>query len=331
MRWFSPLAARPRLSRTIAGMAFVACTAGWSGVACHNDAVDAPGVGGVIDRPLAVLSASSDDLTTTELYFVSENGGTSIKVPTFTGAKWQVRWSGDGRRLAIAGNTLDARSDLVAFTSDVWVLNADGTGLRQITHDGVSGSATWLADGRLVFVHAPPNSVAAWFVVPADGTVPEPFMLRNGAPVYTPDWSRAGPQMSFNDDTTIFTAAVDGTGEHGIAGGTLPRWSPSGDRIAYLGRIDGGPKLLVIAPNGPAQPTIAVPDLSQFYGGFTWSPDGTRIVWIRNTGAAIEAVVSRADGAGAPTALVQRGPNVTAYDVDVDWRPTPAPSVATTR
>ncbi len=331
MRWFTPPVVRSRpayaVSRALARARTVApaTLVLFAADACDNRVADAPGVGGVIDRPVAVLAASSTDVTTTELYLVSENGGTSIRVPTFTGAKWQVRWSGDGRRLALTGNTLDSRSDRVAFTSDVWVMNADGSGLRQITRDGVSGSATWLADGRLVYVYAAPNQGLQWFAVPATGGPALPLTLRQGAPVYTPDWSRTAPQMSFNDDTTIFTAAVDGSAERAIAGGTLPRWSPSGDRIAYLGRQDGGPKLFVISPVARARPVVVVPDLTAFAGGFTWSPDGTRILWIRNTAAGTEAVVSQANGSGAPTTFVQRGPNVTAYDVDVDWRPTPLP------
>jgi len=181
------LCSRPLLSRRLVLSTAVLGSLLSVGSACNDCRADEPGVGSVIDRPVAVLSASANDLTTIELYFVSENGSTTVKVPTFAGGKFEVRWSGDGRRIAIAGNTLGPTSREVASTSNIWVLNADGTGLQQVTYDGHSGSLYWLADGRLVFVSAPANQTMQWFAVPASGGVPVLITLRNGKPVYTPD------------------------------------------------------------------------------------------------------------------------------------------------
>lgn len=323
MRWSPSVVARLPLARTVALCGMLLATSG----ACGSSYTEEPGArGGVIDFPVAVLSASQNDVTTTELYLADESGNSTRMLPTFTGAKWQVRWSGDGRRLAIAGNTLGATSNAVGSTSDVWVLNADGTGLQRITTDGASGFPNWLADGRLLYVSAPPQGGLQWFAVPASGGLPVPVTLRNGQPLYAPDWSRTGPRMAFNDQRTVFTADADGTGEHPVATGALPRWSPTGDRIAYLGLVNGIASLLVIPAAGipagsAATPTIAAPDLTQFVGGFAWSQDGTRIAWIRRTATGVEAVVSPADGSRAPSPLVQRSSVVVAYDVDVDWRP----------
>ncbi len=326
MRWFAPVLVRYPLVRTVALCGTLLVT----GAGCGGSYTEEPGArGGVIDFPVAVLSASANDVTTTELYLANESGNSTRKLPTFTGAKWQVRWSGDGRRLAVSGNTLASTSNSIGSTSDVWVLNADGSSLQRITTDGVSGYPNWLADGRLLYVSAPPQGGLQWFAVPATGGTPVPVTLRNGQPLYEADWSRTAPRMAFNDERTVFTANADGTGERAVATGALPRWSPSGDRIAYLGLVDGIASLLVIPTSGipegsAATPTVAAPDLTQFAGGFAWSQDGTRIVWIRRTSTGIEAVVSPADGSRAPTPLVQRSPVTLAYDVDVDWRPTVA-------
>ena len=319
MRPFAFVVARARFARAcvLSGTLLVA-----SG-ACHGY-TEEPGLPGVIDMPVAVLSASANDITTTDLYLADASGNMTRKIPTFVGPKWQVRWSGDGRRLAITGNTLAPTSDDVTSASDVWTVNADGTALQRITTDGVSGFASWLPDGRLIYVSVVPGAGLQWYAVPASGGPPVPITLRNGQPVYAPDWSRTGPRMSFNDERTIFTASVDGANERALATGALPRWSPTGDRIAYLGLVNGNPSLLVIRSDSSSAPTVAATDLSQFVGGFAWSQDGTKIVWIRREAAGVEAVVSPANGSGTPTPLVQRSPVLVPYDVDVDWRPTVA-------
>lgn len=323
MRLCSRSLPRPRLALTTAVLGGVLSVV----AACNNRLADEPGVGGVIDRPVAVLSASQNDLTTVELYLVSENGNSSVKVPTFSGAKFEVRWSADGRRLAIAGNTLGPASSAVASTSDVFVLNADGTGLRQLTTDGHSGSLHWLPDGRLVFAHDTGNEPVQWFAVPAAGGAPVPITLRNGAPVYTPDWSRVGAQMTFNADVTVYTAAVDGSAESALVSGFLPRWSPTGDRIAYVGPLGGVPKVFVVRASGPSGARVVadLSDLTDAPSGLAWSPDGSRLAWVRPTATSVRAVVAWADGSSAPVPLVQRTEDVVAFDVDVDWRPTLTP------
>ena len=321
MRLLSPIVARPRFPVTAAlcGAALAAAAA------CSSRLAEEPGLPGVIDRPIALLSASKNDLTTIELYLVSEDGNTTVKVPTFTGPKFEVRWSGDGRRIAIAGNTSGAMSSEVGTASDVWIVNPDGSGLQQITKDGQSGSLHWLADGRLIFARAAAGQPLQWFAVPASGGAPIPITLRNGQPVYTPDWSRAGSQMTFSENVTIYTAAVDGTSERALVSGFLPRWSPAGDRIAYVGSSGGVPRLLVVPASGQSRPT-PLADLSSLTGppsGFAWSPDGSRIVWVRPASGSIRAVVGPANGASTSVPLVQRAESTVAVDIDVDWRPTP--------
>lgn len=320
MRSLSLFVARPRLAATIALCGAVLSTS----TGCGTRGTEEPGAPFVTDRPVALLSASQNDLTATELYLVSENGVTAMKVPTFTGPKWQVRWSGDGRRIAITGNTLGAASDKVTSASDVWVLNADGTDLRQITHDGLSDSPSWLEDGRLVYAYRPAAGAAQWFAVPASGGAPVAITLRNGQPVHTPDWSRAGSQMTFTEDAIVYTASVDGTSERALASGVLPRWSPTGDRIACISGSNAAPRLLSVRVDGQTRPTV-VADLSNLANaprGLAWSPDGSRIAWVRPTATSMQAVVSSANGASLPVPLVQRAPTTVAFDVDVDWRPT---------
>jgi dipeptidyl aminopeptidase/acylaminoacyl peptidase len=62
-----------------------------------------------------------------------------------------------------------------------------------------------------------------------------------------------------------------------------PRWSPSGDRVAYLAKAKGTNQLFVVAADGgtPLQLTHATNDVEQL----AWSPDGTQLAYVTQDAA----------------------------------------------
>lgn len=71
---------------------------------------------------------------------------------------------------------------------------------------------------------------------------------------------------------------------------TNPRWSPTGDRVAFLGDmtgggVSGGILLVAAADTGVLEPRQVVPgaEWAPFAGpGFAWSPDGAHIAWLNH-------------------------------------------------
>src|SRR4029434_6978688 len=59
-----------------------------------------------------------------------------------------------------------------------------------------------------------------------------------------------------------------------------PRWSPSGDRIAYVSTAEGGRPQLFVRWLGTAQ-TAKLADLTEAPGSLRWSPDGQWIAFTR--------------------------------------------------
>jgi Tol biopolymer transport system component len=90
-------------------------------------------------------------------------------------------WSPDGRRIAY--------SSVVGGDRELFVMNADGSGKRRLTHwRGGDGPNAWLSGGRIVFSHFTGSApLPHWFVIRADGTGLRslPWLYGAGDPI---DW-----------------------------------------------------------------------------------------------------------------------------------------------
>ena len=102
---------------------------------------------------------------------------------------------------------------------------------------------------------------------------------------------RTAPDDDESYESTIYLVPSDGSEEPrqftvAEGGDSQPRWSPSGDRIAFVsnrGKDDDRPQLWIIpVDGGEARPVTAVPAGVR---AITWSPDGDRIAFVQSTTA----------------------------------------------
>ena len=235
---------------------------------------------------------------------------------------WQVTsdggfhpvWHPDGTRFVY-----------VADTGDVWVVNTDGTGRRQLLERGVYSPETgwseggvnpvWSPDGtRIAFatagaLHSPPGSV---WVMNGDGTDRRQVSDQG----YSPRWSPDGDRLVFGVvyrpggfQARVYEIGVvgaDGTDQRKLADdGRNPVWSPDGSRIAYVG--DGG--IYVMDSDGANSRQLTFDKRDQ---GPVWSPDSTRIAY--SQGLFDPGIyVTDLDGSG--------GQILTEYGHDPAWSP----------
>lgn len=143
-------------------------------------------------------------------------------------------WSPDGSRIAfhvVYGGALDA---------ELFVMNADGTDLVQLTDNTVEDSdPAWSPDGsRIAFVRD--DRIATMDAGGGDvATVTPTTML-----AFDPAWSPEGDRLAFvgrppdSSQEDLFTIVVDGTGIQRVAQTSKtesePSWSPSGRWIVYV-------------------------------------------------------------------------------------------------
>ena len=142
-------------------------------------------------------------------------------------------WSPDGSRL-----TFNAPG--AGGAGDIWVINADGTGLTNITQTTWGDSRPDFSPNgqKIAYTSSRTGNPEIW-VMNADGT--NPVQVTNHPAVEAaPDWSPNGQKILFQstrDDPRQDIYVVDNKGVHRLttsAGRDLdPNWSPTGQQIVF--------------------------------------------------------------------------------------------------
>jgi Tol biopolymer transport system component len=133
--------------------------------------------------------------------------------------------------------------------SDIYVMNADGSNVRQLTTDPAYDQfPQWSPDGSTIVYDntgaktkegAPDFSPTAEIWTVDVSSRSKTRLTRNGMPDYSPSYSRDGKIAFFHgEELTVMDA--DGGNRQMIlpTGGFTPRWSPDGTKIAYT-QFDG--------------------------------------------------------------------------------------------
>jgi Tol biopolymer transport system component len=123
----------------------------------------------------------------------------------------QPVWSPDGRRIGFAARTGEGQNSF-----EIYVMRADGSHLRRITHNSESDtSPSWgPTGGAIAFVRASydeqgnqiPNSAQLRIVAPRDGAAREVVE----APMHEAAWSPDGTMIAFADGTDLYVLPPNG-------------------------------------------------------------------------------------------------------------------------
>src|SRR5437762_3417993 len=126
---------------------------------------------------------------------------------------------------------------------DIYVMNADGSGVTQATHNTINEfDPIWSPNGQqIAFGRISGCCAAAVVVINADGSG-ERVLADNGFPGA---WSPDGRQIAFSRNGDVFVMNVDGTGVTQLTHNDFiadddPVWSPDGKHIAFHSTRDGG-------------------------------------------------------------------------------------------
>jgi len=160
-----------------------------------------------------------------DIYVVNWDGSGLKRLTAGPATDQDPAWSPDGRRIAFLRD------------GSIHVMNADGTGVTQLSFTGFDSHPSWSPDGSQIVFASSRTGVNAIHVMDADGT--NVIQLTGDSAIdYSPSWSPDGSAIAFQRNApsgwpSIYVMNVDGSGLRRLGSGRTPAWSPDSRRIMY--------------------------------------------------------------------------------------------------
>jgi Tol biopolymer transport system component len=275
----------------------------------HEEATDEPGFVSVVST-------------------VAPDGSDPTRLVEVPGMITGLDWSPDGTRLAIATH-IDIRNS-------VFIVEADGSGLRRVTRSAANTDVSWSPDGTLLAYLDEWNQTVALFVTDLAG---EQQQRLTGADLYvaTPDWSPDGTSIALASEEPnvepefwdIYVVDVETLAVRRLTDDPAldlePQWSPDGSKILFRSRRDDVPsepagsdspdEIYVMNADGSGQTRLTFDAAIDQWP--VWSPDGTLIAYTsQGPDDTSGIVIMKADGSD-PRSLSVDG-------FALAWQPIPA-------
>jgi Tol biopolymer transport system component len=217
-----------------------------------------------------------------DLYRMASDGTGVVRVTSFSGRESTPAWSWDNKRIAFSRFRADASNVL---HSDIYLMNADGTGKRWAMSQPSSMTITqpsWSPDNTnlavVVYLSGIPRLVRMNV-----GTGAMSF-INAGYAGMEPSFDPTGTKIVYlrSDGAKVEVINVDGTGHKVLLTGAAhefdtPRFSPDGTRLAFTRLVNGNHDIYVRKLADGSTKRLTSNTSVEFAP--TWSADGARIAF----------------------------------------------------
>jgi Tol biopolymer transport system component len=272
-----------------------------------------------------------------ELFVTNADGSDPTNVTGSIGVS-EFAWSPDGSMVAFTA--VQGEGDL-----DVFVVNAEGTGLRPVAESPLTEHRPeWSPDGTQIAFERWPvfdrdPGTPDIYTVGLHGGEPVPLVTSSGwdtGAAWSPDGTRIAFSSERDGDEEIHVVNADGSGERALidlpgVDATRAAWSPDGTRISFVAHDGEQWDLWVVNADGGDLLKLTPRDRDD--GPAVWAPDGSLLAFtasqvtddVDNTGT-YDVYTIRPDGTGERRITYGR----VAMGWDLSWQPVHATDATST-
>jgi TolB protein len=205
---------------------------------------------------------------------------------------------------------------------DVYVMSANGEGVRRITNENtINLSPSWTPGGHgLVLTSFRSHNPDLFSITLPNATWSKLSSLRglNLGGRWSPDGRRIAVTLEYDGNSEIAVLSADGSLQKRLtdhwAVDVSPSWSPDGQRLAFCSDRSGKPQIYVMSADGGGIRRVS--PSGNYNTSPSWSPKGDRIAYASRIGGRFQIFTVRPDGTDVRQVTSGAGSNE-----DPSWSP----------